>query len=569
MKSFFRVLFPALEIQFASMLGFGLTLLVSYFYLFQADPRFPQEEPWIIWVGFGLSALAFLLGHFGGRALGLDRKITLSQGAWIVLLSWTIACSISALVFVLAGFPVPEKIEHLGFIRRFMDGLFESMSGFTTTGTSILPSVEAFSRSILFWRALTHWIGGMGLAYLAMTLWKHFTVNRSHVINAESETPNLVLFKQEEDAQAAGRDFLKIYILLTLILVLLLCLSGAWFRLNPYEAWYDNVYDAITTAFATMGTGGFMAYNASIGLPVLNAEGVEVMGGLQNPTSEWIIAFFMLFASLNFTLWYVLFFQGKPQVMFKNKEFQTHIGFVLLITLGIWLLLNHGIYSHSIWENLRYAFFNVTNIISTTGFINDDFTQWPVAAQAVLFICYLVGASVGSTGGGLKFTRFIVLFKHGWIQMKNLIHGRNESTTFILDGVEYDEQKAGLITINIVVYYLLFLLGGVLILMTSSKVFFTDGSVRQLDFVSGFTAAIANLGNIGPSIVNGEVGDGPTGNYSAFTTSAKFIMYILMFIGRVGVLTFLMIIMTERGQEAIEKTRPSVSFDADEPLILK
>jgi trk system potassium uptake protein TrkH len=563
------VFLPVLELQISLVFGFAVSFLVSCFYLYVNDLRYPHEEPWILGLGFVLSLFAFLSGRFLGKYVEVEEQTSLAQGAWIVTLTWILACFISSIVFFLAGFPSPDSIADLSLMRRFMDSFFESMSGFTTTGGSILPDVEVFSRSILFWRELTHWIGGMGIVYMAVTLWKHFSLRRADLINGEAETHVYVNYRNEEEAVQSGWDFLKTYGLMSFTMVVLLFFSGIFFRETPYLHWYDNLYDTIVTMLGTMGTGGFMVYNASVGLPVLDEFGQVVAGGLQNPVSEWIIAFFMMFAGVNFSLWYVFIFKRHLKFVLKNREFQAYVLFIFVITGGIAFLLNTHGSGHGVGESLRFAFFTVTTIISTTGFANSDFGVWPVAAQALLFLCYLTGAMVGGTAGGLKFVRFLVFFKYSLIQIVKSISGRPKPVNFLMDGVHYDEEKAGLITLNILAYYVFFLFGGVLVLLTSSKLVFIDGTLADLDFLSGFSAAIASLGNIGPTILAGSANSGAVGNFSAYSDLAKFIMVVLMFVGRVGVLTFLMLFVGGKGFQRVRETRPTVDFDADEPLFLK
>jgi len=561
------ILAPALESQITLSIGFFITTCVSLFYLYIGDPRYPTEKILIPIYGLLVSLLCFVIGNILAKKFKLIYNINLAQGALIVLLSWIIACSISSSFFILAGFPMPDNNTSFSLIRKFIDGFFESMSGFTTTGTSILPNVEIFARSTLFWRSLTHWIGGMGIAYMAVTLWRGFFTRRAEIINAEAESPQIIYFKNDKDARIFGYDFLKTYGLMSLICFSLLSISGYYFRSTPYLHFYDNIFDSLTTMFATLGTGGFMVYNSSVGLPIIE-NGVVVTGGLRNIVSEWIIAVFMMFSAMNFGLWYIVFFQKERiKTIFQNKELRVFISFIVITTLCIWYLLNRN-FTGSVWDNFRFAFFNVTNIISTTGFANFDFAVWPVAAQGILFSCYLIGSCVGSTGGGLKFTRYLVFFRYSIMQIKNIIHGENE-TTFIIDGIKYDEKSAGFILVNIIVYYGLFLLGAILIMASSSKIMFTDGTIENLDFVSGLVSSISNLGNIGPSIVNGAVKAGPTGNYAAFSMSSKILMIFLMYLGRVGVLSFLMFFMTNQSEKERHFRGIDIDFDSDAPFLLR
>jgi trk system potassium uptake protein len=204
-------------------------------------------------VGLVVSLVLFGLGrHWSTKSSG--EKITIPEGAWVVFWVWMLSCSISSLVFNLGGFPDPATAMNYDWFSRYINGFFEAMSGFTTSGTSILNNVELYSRSLLFRRSAQHWIGGMGIAFMAVTLWKYFTVDRSEVITAEAESPHRVVFDDQEIALQSGKDFLKIYIWMSAICVTLLILSGIFFREVAYPHWWDNIFDAIVHMFAAMGT---------------------------------------------------------------------------------------------------------------------------------------------------------------------------------------------------------------------------------------------------------------------------------------------------------------------------
>jgi trk system potassium uptake protein TrkH len=555
----------ALHNQLSLAIGFSIALLVSYFYIFINDARFPVERPEVLWIGFLASFFCFFAGVLLMKNKKRESDLTFKESVWAVVLTWILACSISALVFVLAGFPIPDRVGEFSLFRRFVDGFFESVSGFTTAGGSILASVEVFPRGILMWRSITHWLGGAGIAYLAITVWKYFKYKREKVANAEIEGPNYIEFKDEEEAREAGYDFIKIFSLLTGCLFILLIITGTYFRTVPYQNFYDVIFDAFNHSLSVMGTGGFGTYDASAGLPITE-NGVSVIGGLRSPASEWVIAFFMFIAGSNLSLWYILFFKGRIKDMFKNTEFRTFVAFVSLMTVGIWLVLVFdNVYSDA-FVALRYAFFNVNTILSTTGLATFDFTQWPAAAEALLFCCYLVGGMVGSTAGGLKILRFMVLYKFIVIKIRNMLTGKRESS-FVIDGVRYDDSAAALIVVNIVLYLLIFLAGAILIMIVSTKNIFPDGTTKTVDFTSAITASIANLGNIGPAVEIGNINAGPAGNYFAYSEMAKLIMSALMLIGRLGVFTFLMMFITPKGASKLSDQLSEQHFDSDAPIL--
>ncbi len=545
--------------------GFLFCLSISAFYIYQNDPRFVAERSEVLGAGLAMSFGCWLLGTWWSRRVPQSSSLDIQQGVWAVAFTWFLAVSISATVFVLAGFPDPTRVADFPLYRRFVDGIFESVSGFTTAGGSILPSVEVFPRGVLMWRSLTHWFGGVGIAFFAITLLRSFRWRRETIINAEAEGPNYVRFLSEDEARTAGFDFLKIFGLLTVILAVSLFISGALYRSTPYVHWYDNAFDAINHSVSVMGTGGFGVYDASVGLQVLE-NGQLVNGGLRDHVSEWIIALFMWIAGSNLGLWYVLFFKGRAKQFWQNREFRTYFFFVLLVTAGIWIdLVLSGTYV-SWYDALRVAFFNVNTILSTTGLANTDFTVWPAAAEALLFSCYLVGGMVGSTAGGLKVLRFNLLFKYLQIKLQNFLFGRYK-TRATFDGTRYDSSALGLVSVTIVLYFAAFMIGAMLIMITSKQNILPDGTIKTIDFISALGASIANLGNIGPAVDIGNLNAGPTGNYFPYSVPAKLVMSTLMMIGRIGVLTVLMIFISRRGIEVSQEQIVRQKFDSDATIL--
>lgn len=555
----------ALQMQISLSIGFALCLAVSYFFLWVNNPVYPMERPDIIVVGLVTSLSCFIVGTLLMRPEH-NMQLSIREGAIIVILTWFIATGISTLVYVLAGFPIPDRVGDFPLLRRIVDAIFESVSGFTTAGGSILPSVEAFPRSLLLWRSTTHLLGGVGIAYLAVTLCSRFRARRAAIINAEAEGPNIMHFNSEEEARNAGFDFLKIYLLLTGIMISLLVIAGVYGRSAPYEHVYENIFDAVNHGFSTMGTGGFGVYDESVGLPIQTNKGV-IIGGLENVTAEWIITVFMIIAGSNLSLWYILFFRTKHwKTVMRNTELRSYLAFIAIITTGIWWVLTSNNYYSTGLMTFRYAIFNVATIISTTGLGNTNFHLWPAGALGLLFLVYFTGGMVGSTSGGLKFTRFNVLFTFIKIQLQNFLFGRHV-TRFSIDGVQYDMKMASLIVVNIILYLMVFLAGAIAILIASPVGILPDGTVRPIDLLTGVTASIANLGNIGPTAALGSIDAGPTGNYFPFSIESKLIMCLLMLIGRVGVFTFMIPFVSAIGIREMSASRGSQVFDADEPRV--
>lgn len=561
---FLRLCALALQTQISLAIGLGFCVATSYFFVLANDPRYPVEQPWILWTGFLLSLGCYYVGKVAMRKQKDLMHITLKDGAIVVLLTWLFATCISTSVFVLAGFPIPSRMEDFSLLRRIVDGVYESISGFTTAGGSILPSVESFPRSILMWRSMTHLLGGMGMAFLAVTILAKFPGRRAAILNGEAEGPNETRFDNEQDARTAGYDFLKIYLVLNGLMIIFLVLAGIFGRMHPYEHMYDNVFDAINHTFSSMGTGGFGVYDESVGLPVATDSGI-IIGGLENPAAEWIITIFMLIAGGNLSLWYILFFRCPHwRQVLRSTELRAYAGFVSVITFGIWLVLMQHEYYPTALDTFRYALFNVATIISTTGLGNTNFHLWPAGAIGLLFLVYFAGGMVGSTAGGPKIARYVIVFRFMWVQMQNLLFGRHISR-FTIDGVTYDTKSASLVTMNVLLYFLIFMVGAIGIMIASPLGIFPDGSTKSIDLITGLTASIANLGNIGPTAALGNIDAGPAGNYFAFSVGAKLIMSLLMMIGRVGVFTFLILFISRIGLREIDESVAVQHFDADSP----
>lgn len=550
-------------------------------------------------------------------------KVNLNKAAWVVFFAWAIAILISSVVYLIAGFPsggkpsfvtwsIPPEIYqeiYQSWPRRlvainqqnpinglslsrsidlfiqnfelftsfrptinfslsvfwnsFSDSVFESVSGFTTTGSSILPNIEIFPKSVLFWRSFGQWLGGMGMAYMAATFIKKFLVSRNEIINSEVESPTILEYETELEARKSGMKFFLAYFSMTMICVGLLLVSSLLFR-NQSIGFAGSLFEALIHGMGAVASGGFSNYNSSVGNGHrYNVDGTFAVAGLQNHISEWIMAVFMLFSGINFGIWYIVLFNRKQvSRVWRNRELWVYLAIVLFLTTGIWagmidnqeFLGANPQYQNPI-NSLRYAFFNVSTIISTAGYSNTDFTRWPSICLGLLFACFLLGGCVGSTSGGLKISRFVIMYRFAEMEIKNIIFG-NHRFSFVEDDIKYNYKKASIVILNIAIYFILFLVGGVLIMATSPVVKFVDGSIDQVDFVSAMTASLSTLGGIGPAASVGVVDAGPNGNYGAYSSSAKWIMSFLMYFGRVGVISIFMMFMTKKGESEVEESLP-------------
>ena len=407
------------------------------------------------------------------------------EGFAIVALSWILMSLFVCLPFVISG-----SIPH------FVDAFFETVSGFTTTGASILTDVEALDRSMLFWRSFTHWVGGMGVLVFVMVILPLGGGSSMHLLRAESPGP--VSGKLVPKMHGTARILYGIYLAMTLLLVVILWCGGM------------PIYDCLINAFGTAGTGGFSNWGASIGH--YNREFFEV-----------VIGVFMLLFGVNFNLYYLLLMRKVKQV-FKSEELKVYLGIVVFAVVTIALNIHH-LYQ-SFHEALRYSFFQVSTILTTTGFATTDFNQWPQYAKTILVLLMLIGACAGSTAGGLKISRVILLVKAARRGVKKMIHSRSmEVVNFEHKAVE--EETVRNCSVYLCIYCLLAILSVVLI------------SLDDFSFETNVTGTIACLNNIGPGL------DlvGPVGNYAMYSWFSKLVLSFDMLAGRLELFPLLILFL--------------------------
>jgi len=531
LKNFLKILVPSCQLQLSLFLVTFFSILCGFLlsdFNFTLSGFFEQNKDfWLIsflplqvalWLSLGFFTLGNLLQAFTKSDQNSTSELDFKQSSLIIILTWLLAIFTSSLTYLV--FTYASGLD-LGrhWLDIFADGFFESTSAFSTVGASTFRSSEVFSNSFSVWRLSTQWLGGMGIAYFTFTVWRGFSLTRDNLISSEMETTHILKFKNQNQAIQSGLNFLKAYTILTLVLFTLLLISGHWFRSTSYSHFKDNILDSFIYATSTIATGGFANYASSV-------------QGLQNPTSEWIIAVFMLFSGINFSLWYTLFFNSKQRFkpFLKSLELKLFLGLTLFLTAFIFIdLQQHNFYSSPV-DTLRYSFFNVATIISTTGLSNYDFSTWPSISKSLLLLVYFTGGSVGSTSGGVKLGRFIIFFKYTRIKISQFLKGCYQKIEFTYDGVFYQENTILIIILSILVYFLIFLVGGILIMGFSGA-----------DFTSSFNSCMAVLGNIGPTVVTGDINTGPSGNYADFSWFIKLFMAGLMLIGRLGITTFLVI----------------------------
>ncbi len=438
------------------------------------------------------SAISFLLISLacGGIGTLFSRKkpantvMFAKEGFAITAVAWIFMSLVGAIPFVVTG-----------AIPNYIDAVFETVSGFTTTGGSILTSVEQIEKSVQFWRTFTHWIGGMGVLVFLIAVVPMADGYSMHLMRAESPGP--VVGKIVPKVKDTAKILYLIYLAITVLEIICLWISGLSF------------YEAVTITFSTVGTGGFAVTNSGIG-------GYSTL-------SQTIIIIFMAMCGVNFTVYYFLIMR-KPKEAFAIDEVKFYLG--TLIISGF--LIGVNIYRAGVLEDagqcFHHAFFAVTSIMTTTGFGTLDFDKWPEFSRVLLMGLALVGACAGSTGGGFKFSRAIIVVRNARNELNFLVHPKAVKRVY-LDGHTVEGT-----TVKSVSAYL-----GLYVITLLTSIFLV--SLDNFDFQTTVTAVIATMNNIGPGL--GMVG--PMGNYSEFSYFSKIILMFDMLAGRLELLPILIV----------------------------
>lgn len=382
-----------------------------------------------------------------------------------------------------------------GTFPSFTDAFFESVSGFTTTGASVLGDLEALPRCINLWRCQTHWLGGMGVIALAVALIPMLGIGGFRLIKAETTGPD----KEKVTTFIANtaKSLWGIYFALTVLLAVLLHLVGF------------GLVDALAHAFSTLGTGGFSTRNASI-------------GSFANPAAEWIITVFMLLASVNFALYYRLL-TGRIREVVRDSELKTFVA-LMVVAFAVAIVVEASGTSWNM-KTIRDVVFQLTSVVSTTGYMTADYLTWTPAAQVVVFALFFVGGCSGSTAGGIKVIRWTILAKQVKNELLRLLHP-HQVFTVTINGSAGRETFVPVVAVFIFSYLLLVLL----------TMFF--GALAGLDIQTAFTAAASMVGNVGPAF--GQLG--PTANYGFLAAPLKWWYAFAMLAGRLEIYTLLILI---------------------------
>ena len=395
------------------------------------------------------------------------------------------AVGLSYLLFSLFG-ALPFYFS--GCFNGFIDCVFESVSGLTTTGASILVNIEALPKGILFWRSLTQWIGGLGVLMFMLAAMPFLNASSANLLRAEvrvesATSPDKIFHK----IQGTVKVLYQIYLAMTVLLIALLYISGMPF------------YDSFIHALSTAGTGGFSNMNASI-------------AAYNNAAAEIILAVFMFLFGISFTLYFFLLAK-KFMKFIKDEELRLYFGVIIAAILIITVNISgiYGGFAHA----LRYSSFQVSSIITTTGFATADFNLWPPLSQTILVLLMITGCCAGSTGGGLKLIRTLILFKAAKIQLGKILNPGKTKSVFI-SGRKISDETISKTSIFFFIYFAVFTVSVIIVS--------TDGK----DIITGATAVITSLSNVGPGL--GAVG--PAGNFAAFTPLSKIVLSFCMIAGR-------------------------------------
>ncbi len=453
----------------------GVSMVFPLFWaIYYSEPALPLIIPMIFTILTGLGLFYFV------KPSGDVRE---REAFAIVGLGWLVAALFGMLPFMLSG-----------TFNSVADAFFETMSGFTTTGATVLEDIEVVDKGIIFWRGMSPWLGGMGIMVLFLALLSQITPGRMQMFKAEVPGP------KAEKLRPRVRETAKIlwttYVVLSLTQTLLLYLAGL------------SVYEAFVHTFGTMATGGFSSKNASI--------------GAFSSVVQWIVIMFMFLAGINFSLYYQ-FLNGKRfKAFWRNEEFLFYLGILLVFSIVL-LPVIASVYSEGA---LRTTVFQVVSITTTTGFSTTDFDQWPDYARGLLVFLMFIGGCAGSTGGSMKVGRWLLLIKCGIRELLQLVRPRAVMSLKSADGLGTQEM-----TSNVMKFFFIY------IFLTAISILIVLSS--GVDLITAFTVVAATIGNIGPGL--GLIG--PAQNYEFFADGYKVFLSFLMLIGRLEIFTILVLFL--------------------------
>lgn len=425
--------------------------------------------------------LAFFLGIILSRKKAKNPSISPREGLAIVSFGWIFASLIGA---------IPLYISQA--TPTYIEAFFEIVSGFTTTGASVISNVEALPKGILFWRSFTHWIGGMGILVFTVALLPALGIGGFQIFKAESPGP--IANKVAPRIRDTAKILYSTYFIITIIQVILLLFGGM------------SIFESLTHSFGTVGTGGFGIRNSSL--------------GSYSSYIQMVVGVFMILSGVNFSLYYSLF-KGNPKDAWYNEELRLYLAIILFATIGISFNLYLTNYS-SFGISARDSFFQVGSIITTTGYSTADFDLWPDFSKGILLLLMFIGGSAGSTAGGMKVIRILIMFKLIRREITKIFHPRAIILLKNDDKVISNEVVAGIYSF-IALYLVIFALGTLLV------------SLEGVNLESAASSVIATLSNIGPGL--GFVG--PTRSFAGYSQATKLLLSFFMLLGRLEFFTII------------------------------
>jgi len=440
-----------------------------------------QEDPWALLIS---SLITVVVGLIMAVSFNNRGTVRYREAFALVTIGWILASGFGSLPYLFSG-----------TLTNFADAFFETMSGFTTTGASVFTDVEIIPKCILFWRSLTHWLGGMGIIVLIVALLSQLGVGANQIFQAEA--PGAVSEKITPRVAKTARILWLTYLIMTIIQTLLLWIAGM------------TLFDALCHTFGTLATGGFSTKNLSV--------------GFYSPIMQWIILIFMFLAGANFALYFQALRGKSLKCFMKDPEFKLYSIVVLIASLVVaWEIRN----LYPLGEPLlRYALFQVVTIITTTGFATANFAIWSPTAQLMLMLLMFIGGCSGSTAGAMKVGRLRIILGQTANELKRLIHPRG---VFL---VHYGSRNLNdEVTINVLQFFFLYMLIFAIAAMLITSL--------ESDFLTAFSGVAATLGNVGPGL--GSLG--PIGNFQAVSDVSKWIFSLLMLLGRLEIYTVLVLI---------------------------
>ncbi len=441
---------------------------------------------WQGWIYLAVAAAAALVGQLICLKKPKNMTFLTRDGFATVSLSWLVLSAVGALPLLLCG-----------DIVRYTDALFETITCFSTTGASSLSVVEALCHASLFWRSLTHWIGGMGvLVFLLAIVPMH---GGSHMQLMRAESPGPSVGKLVPKVRSTAKILYLIYLALTAMEVILLLCGGM------------PLFDSLTLSFGTAGTGGFAVKNSSV--------------GSYSPYLQWVITIFMVMFGVNFNVYFLILMHRFREAA-ASEEVRSYLLIILAsVALIVWNLIRTGAgIGMAFGDILRHSAFQVASIMTTTGFSTIDFDLWPELSKTILVLLMFIGACAGSTGGGLKVSRIVILCKNGLNELRSYVHPRSVRK-LKMDGKPLDESVSRSVGVYLFIYMLIF--------TVSLLILCRDG----MNFSTNFTAVAATFNNIGPGLAL----VGPTLNYYSYSGLAKYTMMFDMLAGRLELYPMLLL----------------------------